>query len=181
MKRIITILVLTVTLGTLSANAQETKIAHVNTEEILYDLPEYKEMETYVKDAQESLQKELAAFEAKVKEAEAAFMALPEDASQTMKDIKRRDYEDIYQRAQAYSQNKQQEIQTTGGQLQQAMIIKVKDKIQEVCEAEGYTYIIDSSNLLAVNGGNDLTGKVRIALGLPEQPTKPATTPALPK
>jgi len=86
MKRIITILVLAFTLGTLNSNAQETKIAHVNTEEILYDLPEYKEMETYVNEAQASLQKELAAFEAKVKEAEAAFMALPEDASQTMKE-----------------------------------------------------------------------------------------------
>lgn len=175
MRNIRTIMVaLALILGATSMATAQSKIAHIDTQKLLEEMPERKSAEaqlkkleqSYTADIQASLkeletkartyQNEAAALtEAQLKAREAEFMKKSEEI-QTMENNIRQARETAYQNIQ----KKQQE-------LIEPILKKVKDAVEKVAAAQGVHYVLDSSNGsgVIVAKGTDLYSAVKKELG----------------
>jgi len=158
-------LIVLVILGTISfANAQ--KLGHANFEEIVSLMPERAAAEKEVQDLQKKLEGRLnsmvEAYQQKVAEFES-----DSTMSQAMQASVAGEIQDLQRRIQEFQQTAYTEIETKQNELMGKMFEKVRTAAVAVGEADGYTYIFDASNgTLLYAGGEDVTAKVKVQLGL---------------
>ncbi len=175
MRNIRTIMVaLALIFGATSMATAQSKIAHIDTQKLLEEMPERKSAEaqlkkleqSYTADIQASLkeletkartyQNEAAALtEAQLKAREAEFMKKSEEI-QTMENNIRQARETALQNIQ----KKQQE-------LIEPILKKVRAAVEKVAAAQGIQYVLDSSNGsgVIVAKGTDLYSAVKKELG----------------
>ncbi len=154
-------------IGSTSIMNAQSKIAHINTQELVTSMPETKaaqaELDKLRKTYQADLQTMQTELENKIKQYDA------EAASQTDEENAKRVQE---------VQGMQQSIQQYGGQAQQDMQKKELDllkpiterarlAIQKVARAQGFQYVLDSTQGQGVilADGKDLMTDVRKELG----------------
>src|SRR5690606_20356794 len=93
--------------------------------------------------------------------------------SASMKEIKRNELIELYQRVA----NWQQQGQALYQQKAQEKVIPIRDKameaIRSVAKANGYTYVFDVNSVIVAPPGDDLLEKVKKHLGIKD----PAPTP----
>lgn len=168
MKNLKTLLLIAViTLGFNNVKAQ-SKVAHINLQELISSIPEVKTMraelskleKTYVDD----LKAESISFEAKYKKYQA------EAASQTEEENQRRglEIEQGQKKLQMSQQVAQQEMGKKNDELNKKLnpiLKKVDAAVKSVAKAQGFDYVLDSSVLLVANGTN-LLASVKANLGI---------------
>lgn len=154
MKNLKTLLILAViTLGFNQVQAQ-SKVAHINMQELVKAMPETKQMndelarleKTYVDD----ISSESKALEAKYKKYQA------EAASQSNEENEKRNLEiEQGKRKLAMSQQvAQQELSKKSNEMIAPIVKKANDAINAVAKAQGFDYVIDASMLVVANGTN---------------------------
>lgn len=157
----------------LTASAQDLKFAHVNSQEILYVLPDYvkatSEMMAAQKDAQglldemlDELQKKGSAFEKN----EATW-------SQSIRESKAKELQDLQQRIQDFQQSTQQELQQLQQQKMAPLQKSVQDAIDKTAKEGGFVFVFEKASLVYVDEtkSTDITPMVRVALSIPESRT----------
>lgn len=148
--------------------AQTQKIAYVESESIVPEMPAYKkaqsELKAYTKQLQKVLQQKQAALE--------------KDYAAVMDSIQQGIMNELQkQRAQIRLQNGQQQLQQEAsnadkkvtqkeGDLIEPLYKKFNEALESVAKAEGYTYILDKQFMLYFVGGIDATDKVKAKLGI---------------
>ena len=159
MKKII--LIFAVALFTSAGFAQ--KYGHLNAQDLLKSLPEYiaaqKEMEAYG----QQKEKELMTLQQNLQEQYNKYQQDAPALSAEIKKSRENDLMELQQNIQKFQQSAQEKIQKKEIELLDPMIKKVKDAIQAVGKANGYTYIFDVSvgSLLYFDGGNDVSELVK--------------------
>lgn len=146
------------------ANAQ--KLAHANFEQIVTLMPERAEAEKEIQELQQKLEGRLNSmvetYQQKVSEFES-----DTTMSQAMQASVASEIQDLQRRIQEFQQTAYTEIETKQNELMAKMFEKVRGAAVAVGEADGYSYIFDSSNgTLLYAGGEDVTAKVKAQLGL---------------
>jgi outer membrane protein len=161
------VLAATLLIGSTSIMNAQSKVAHINTQELVTSMPETKaaqaELDKLRKTYQADLQTMQTELENKIKQYDA------EAASQTDEENAKRVQE---------VQGMQQSIQQYGGQAQQDMQKKELDllkpiterarlAIQKVARAQGFQYVLDSTlgQGVILADGKDLMTDVRKELG----------------
>ncbi len=164
MKQLKTLLIATIVFfGAQTMNAQ-TKVAHVDVNEIMTKMPA-------ILDAQKQLQKlgetysaeyntMVQEYQAKIKKYDA------EAATQTdaINQARQTEVQDMAKRIGEYQENAQKELQKKEGDLMKPILEKVKESIAKVGKAKGYQYVLNSADLLLTDGP-DLTADVKKDLG----------------
>lgn len=164
MKQLKTLLIATIVFfGAQTMNAQ-TKVAHVDVNEIMTKMPA-------ILDAQKQLQKlgetysaeyntMVQEYQAKIKKYDA------EEAGQTdaINQARQTEVQDMAKRIGEYQENAQKELQKKEGDLMKPILEKVKESIAKVGKAKGYQYVLNSADLLLTDGP-DLTADVKKDLG----------------
>lgn len=160
--------VLVLSLLALSSTANAQKIAHVNTDSLVYELA--------VKDSIEAkLQKKSAEYEAlytnltteyEMHDATLKRMEKDPNASTIVKDLQRSKVAEAYQRALKFEQDASEELQNYQQELYKPIVERVKTAITEVAKEKGYGYVINDQVLLVSPPADDLTPIVRKKLGL---------------
>lgn len=164
MKQLKTLLIATIMFfGAQTMNAQ-TKVAHVDVNEIMTKMPA-------ILDAQKQLQKlgetysaeyntMVQEYQAKIKKYDA------EAASQTdaINQARQTEVQDMAKRIGEYQENAQKELQKKEGDLMKPILEKVKESIAKVGKAKGYQYVLNAADLLLTDGP-DLTADVKKDLG----------------
>ena len=175
MRNIRTILVaLALTLGATSMATAQSKIAHIDTQKLLEEMPERKSAEAQLKKLEQNY---IADIQASVKELQTKAQTYQnEAASLTEAQLKAREAE---------FRKKSEEIATMENNIQQArqtanetlmkkqqelvepILKKVKSAVEKVAAAQGFQYVLDSSNGsgVIVAKGTDLYSAVRKELG----------------
>jgi outer membrane protein len=152
---------------------QPSKIAHVNYNEIVTNMPEYiaaeKQFEkiytTYQNDAKQ-MQDE---FQAKLKKYEEE-ASIPGKVSDAVNVVRQKEVSDMQKRIQEFGQNAQKELQQKQEDITKPIIEKVKASIEKVGKAKGFQYILNSNSnsnpdaILLADGPN-LTADVKKDLG----------------
>jgi outer membrane protein len=152
-----------------SLMAQEVKLGHVNSQEILSLMPERAVIEKTISDLQSQWEKELAKmreeYYAKVKEFQEKQATMPE----SIKSARQGEISEIEQRISTFNQTASADLQKKQQELFTPVIDKVKKAINEVGSENNYLYIFDLSTQSIIYQSpksNDVTPLVKKKLGL---------------
>ena len=152
-----------------SLMAQEVKLGHVNSQEILTIMPERTVIEKTVSDLQSQWEKELVKmreeYYAKVKEFQEKQATMPE----SIKSARQGEISDLEQRISTFNQTASEDLRKKQQELFTPVIDKVKKAINEVGSENGYLYIFDLSTQSIIYQSpksNDVTPLVKKKLGL---------------
>ena len=166
-------------LSFLSATAQ-TKIGHINFEELMGSMPELVKIEIELKEYQNSLTEQ---GQDKAKTAEEKANQFVKDSatfSESKKEIIRDEVLKLYQEAQNWQQIAQEKYNQKAQEKVIPVRLKAIEAVKLVAKENGYAYVIDeSSNALIVSpAGDDILALVKKKLGIkdpaPVSPAKPA-------
>ena len=152
-----------------SLMAQEVKLGHVNSQEILTIMPERTVIEKTVGDLQTQWEKELVKmreeYYAKVKEFQEKQATMPE----SIKSARQGEISDLEQRISTFNQTASEDLRKKQQELFTPVIDKLKKAINEVGSENGYLYIFDLSTQSIIYQSpksNDVTPLVKKKLGL---------------
>jgi outer membrane protein len=152
-----------------SLMAQEVKLGHINSQEILTLMPERATIEKTIQDLQSQWEKELVKmreeFNAKIKEYQDKQATMPE----SIKQARQSEISEIEQRIATFNQTASTDLQKKQQELFSPVIEKVKKAINEVGTENGYLYIFDLSTQSIIYQSpksNDVTPLVKKKLAL---------------
>ena len=148
------------------------KIGYVNTDEIITNMKEtqdaYTQLEAYAKDLQAQLETIQVEFNNKLQE----YQNATETMTDAVRQLKEKELTDLNTRIQEFQQVAQQDLQKKENELMAPIYEKVKNTIDEVAKAGGYTIILPGSALIYIDAAQvkDIASEVKSKLGI--------TTPA---
>ncbi|MFC3199406.1 OmpH family outer membrane protein [Parapedobacter deserti] len=161
-------------LSTGFVSAQQ-KIGHVNSNEIIQSMPEFKtantELETLQKTKQSELQQMFSEFQKKQTDAQEMYRNRSE-ANKDSIDAKLQtlsiELQDIERRLQEVQQLAEEEMGKKQEELFAPIFQKANTAVQSVAKEKGYAYVFDvaSSGIPYFAGGDDLTADVKTKLGI---------------
>jgi len=168
MKQLKTLLLATaLCIGTMSFSNAQSKIAHINTQELITAMPEMKaaqkELEALSKTYQTDIQSSVTEFQTLLKqyEAEAASKSEAENAKRGQ------EIQEKQQRIQQFQADAQKDLQKKEMDLLQPITEKAKAAILKVGRAQGYDYVLDASQGVAILAdGKNLLDDVKKELGI---------------
>ena len=168
MKQLKTILLATaLCIGTVSFSQAQSKVAHINTEELISAMPEYKaaqtQLETLGKTYQADLQNMSSEFQKKVKqyEAEAPTKTDEENAKRGQ------EVQDMQQNIREYNATAQQDMQKKQADLLKPITEKARAAILKVGRAQGFDYVLDTAQGVTILAdGKNLLDDVKKELGI---------------
>jgi outer membrane protein len=168
MKHLKTILLATaVCIGSISFSQAQNKVAHINTQELIQAMPEMKaaqkELQALQKTYETDYQASVTEFQNKVKqyEAEAATKTDEENAKRGQ------EVQGMQQNIQQFQADAAQNIRKKELDLLQPITEKAKAAILKVGRAQGFDYVLDSSQGVTILAdGKNLLDDVKKELGI---------------
>ncbi|APY11284.1 hypothetical protein BWZ22_08520 [Seonamhaeicola sp. S2-3] len=168
MKHLKTILLATaICIGSISFSQAQSKIAHINTQELIAAMPEMKnaqkELEALQKTYQTDYQSTITEFQNKVKqyEAEAPTKTDEENAKRGQ------EIQGMQQNIQQFQNDAAKDIEKKRMDLLQPITEKAKAAILKVARAQGFDYVLDSSvGVTILADGKNLLDDVKKELGI---------------
>ncbi len=152
-------------MGTTNTNAQ--KIAHIDVQKIMVEMPEFKA-------GQAELKKLYATYQKEFKEMQDAYQAKLQKYQTEAKTVSEQENQRRVKELMAMEKNiakAQQDIQQEAQKKEAELMKPIQDKllkaIKDVAKEKGYEYVFDSSgptNLIVANGP-DLYSAVKAKLG----------------
>ncbi|MFZ4723849.1 MAG: OmpH family outer membrane protein [Paludibacter sp.] len=153
----------------ISLMAEEVKLGHVNSQEILTIMPERAEIEKKISALQGQWENELVKmreeYNAKIKEYQEKQATMPE----SIKTARQAEIVEIEQRITTFNQTASADLQKKQQELFTPVVDKVKKAINDVGTENNYLYIFDLSSqgiIYQSPKSNDVTGLVKKKLGL---------------
>ncbi len=164
------IVILTIVMAAVAVQAQ-TKVGHINSSELIEAMPEADSIQKKLAKEQEQWKKILEEKDQDMRAKYAAFMEISEDpsVSNTMKEIKMQEVENLQKQYQELQQRANQELQNMQEVLLEPLLAKVKNAIAEVAKANGYAYVMETSEgsgVIYSDTKYDLLPLVKAKLGL---------------
>ena len=177
----------------ISLMAQETKLGHVNFQEIFAAMPEQATIQKSLDDQTKVIEGELAKMNeeltAKFKDFQDKQATMPE----SIKTTRQNELQDIQQRIQTFRQTASSDLEKKQQELSGPVMAKINKAIGEVAAEGKYLYIFNylpQVFIYQAPSANDITAVVKKKLGVDKAPkavdvkaaesTKPAATEAKP-
>ncbi|WP_248724223.1 OmpH family outer membrane protein [Seonamhaeicola sp. ML3] len=168
MKHLKTILLATaVCIGSISFSQAQSKVAHINTQELIAAMPEMKaaqkEIQALQKTYETDYQASVTEFQNKAKQYDA------ESATKTDEENAKRvqEIQGMQQNIQQFQADAAQNIRKKEIDLLQPITEKAKAAILKVGRAQGFDYVLDSSQGVAILAdGKNLLDDVKKELGI---------------
>ncbi len=153
MKKTIILAICLLTVGAGVALAQQ-KVGHVNANEILIALPEFKTASDSAQNLEFFYQNELKELQGDFQKRATDFQESQGSMSEAMRKIKYESLVEEEQKLQLYAQEVQKELTNKKQLLMKPLEEKLMGAIDAVAKANKYTYIIDASLLIYADGDN---------------------------
>ena len=167
MKKILLVSILA--LLSLNFFAQEVKLGHINTQELLAVLPKKIAAEETLNNHAAQLEKFRKSIEDELNKKYETYLTERESYTDLVKATKEKDLQDLQQRLATYNKTAQQDIAQKESELIQPIITEIQKAIDEVGKENGFLYIFDTAtgNVLFMSSQSiDVTPLVRKKLGL---------------
>ena len=151
-----------------SASAQAQKIAYIDPEQIIPNMPEYKAAKSELEQYKNILQKQIEGEQAKMQQYYTDVMTKVQQgvlapAQQKAEEEKLMKMQEELQRKGA---KMEEDMATKEQDLTKPMYDKFNEALKAVAKANGYAYIFDKKLLLYSEGGDDATAKLKAQLGV---------------
>ena len=169
MNKLYTLLIAIVLMTGTAMQAQTTtKFGHVDSQALLQMMPETAQAEKDLQVLQTQLESRLKELTDGYQMEIAKFQALPAETPESTVADMRDGILSIEKRIQDFQVNAEQDMMTTREGLLTPIITKLQDAINAVGEANGFTYVFDSSTgaIVYQGGGEDITPLIKTELGI---------------
>ena len=164
MKKLVIFLLMMFPLGLF---AQESKIAIVNTAEVMQAMPEFADMQKQMQEMEANYQKELKVMSDEYEKKYSDFIAQQDSLTENIRLRRMQELEDINQRSQNFIQVSQQDFNKKQGELLTPIQEKLRNAIAAVGKENGYLYILDPQIVLyKSDAAIDATAQVKAKLGI---------------
>ena len=167
MKQLFTLITSLLLLGALTPLQAQSKVAHINTQQLLSEMPEViaanKELEKLEKQYATQLDTSVKEFDTKVK----SYSADAENQTDLINQQRQTELQDLQQRIAEFRQTAAQELQKKQAEMMRPLYEKARTAIESVAQAQGFDYVLDSSagGSVILAEGKDLMGDVKQQLG----------------
>lgn len=151
----------------MGVHAQALKIGHVDSNEIMSEMPERQQVEQQLMQFEQQLEGELRTMAAEYQKKVEEYQTNVATMSNLIRQAREKEISDLQFRIQDFQQNAEQEFNEKRIELLSPLIDKIRKAIDDVGKEEGYTYILDAGTGVLLHIGasaNDLTSKVKAKL-----------------
>ena len=168
MKNLITLFIsIFFTLIPLMEISAQSKVAHINTQELISEMPEVISAQKELKKLEEQYAKEL---DSSVKEFQTKAQTYAGDAqnqTELINQQRQSELEGMQQRIQEFRDTASQELQRKSAEMMKPLYDKARKAIEKVASAQGFNYVLDSSNggSVIMAKGKNLSAEVKQELG----------------
>ena len=160
------------------ANAQ-MKMATVNSNEIVMNMPETKELQKKIQDKSAELSKQLEGMYKQYEAKMAELKGVNPQKMDAIQEAKVTELQDLQKRIEKFEQTAQKEVQQMQETLSIPILEKAKKMIEVVAAERGYSHVFDvaSGGMIVFPKGDDITDATKTKMGIPlTPPAAPATT-----
>lgn len=167
MKKILLTLIALVALP-FAVSAQEQKIAIVDVNSILMQMPETKAMQTELDNLLKKYEDTHVAMQEEFQRKYEAYAAERDTLLETIRTRREQEIQDLAKRIEDLQKVAQQDYQKKQVELITPIQKKLQDAVAAVGNENGYTYVVDASTVIFMNNSTaiDATSKVRAKLGI---------------
>lgn len=151
-----------------TAFTQNQKIAYVDPEQIIPNMPEYKAAKSELEQYQNILKKQMEGEQAKMQQYYTDVMTKVQRGE--LSPAQQKTEEDKIMKMQEELQRKGMKMEEDMGakelELTKPMYEKFNEAMKNLAKTNGYAYIFDKKFLLYSEGGDDATAKLKTQLGI---------------
>lgn len=146
----------------------QTKIGHVNFEQILSLMPESKTLSTQLDVYKKQFIDQLTTMNTELQTKSQDYQSKKATMSDAIRTAKENELQDLSKRFQDYQTTAQQQVEAKGNELTKPLIDKARTAISTVAKEKGYTYVLNTSqtDLIVSPPADDLLAAVKLKLGL---------------
>ena len=147
----------------------QAKFGHMNSQEVISAMPEFKKAQTDLETMQKNYQDEMKRSQDEFNKKYQEFVQQADSLPKNIAERRQKELQDMDQRAQQFQQEAYQSLQKAQQDAMAPIIQKVNDAVQAIGKAEGYTYIFDLASTSIPYVGThsvDVTAKVKAQLGI---------------
>lgn len=168
MKSLLIAAVMFLGVGATSSAFAQTKIAHIDVQALITEMPAMKAAETELKTLGEKYQKEYGTMVTEYQNKVQKYSTEAATVTETINEERQKEVEAMLQRIQQFQTTASQELQKKEVDLTQPIFEKARTAIQKVARAKGIQYVFDASmgsGVLLADGDN-LAADVKKELGI---------------
>lgn len=164
----IVLLVAFLFVSTVAVYAQGQKVAYIDPEQIIPNMPEYKAAKSELESYKNILQKQLEGEQAKMQQYYTDVMTKIQRGE--LSPAQQKSEEDKLMKMQEELQRKaakmEEDMLAKEQELTKPMYDKFNDALKSVAKSSGYAYVLDKKLLLYSEGGEDATAKIKAQMGI---------------
>lgn len=148
--------------------AQNTKIGHINTNDLIMVMPEREEAEKALETFAKSLENQLTSMSLEYEKKLTDYQNNISVMSDPVKESKAEELQDLERRIREFQRKAQESLQKKENDLMEPIIEKANVAIKAVADANKYAYILDTSVgvVLHFPAGDDILPLVKKQMGL---------------
>lgn len=163
-KIVVALVLLVATTGFVNA---QNKIAHINVQQLLSEMPEMKKAEAELKKLQETYRADIESSMTELKNKYTQYQNEATSKSEEENQKRAVELQGFERNIQEAQQAAQQELQKKQGELLGPISEKAKTAIEKVAAAQGIDYVVDSTEGggIIVAKGKDILPEVKKQLG----------------
>ena len=172
------VIIMALILAPLSLFAQQ-KFGHFDSSVIVQAMPEYKTSQTELQTLSKQYEDELTRMRDELQKKSQEYDKQRDSLPDNVKQRREQELNELGQKIQTFEQVANQDIQQQQQKLMAPIYEKINTAIKAVGDENGYTYILEDSQVIYKNPtANDVTPLVKAKLNLKDAPATPTTTPA---
>jgi outer membrane protein len=160
MKKLVVVFAIFVSLTSIA----QSKIGHVNTQQLLDTLPSRKAAMSQIEDFEKRGMEELKEMEAELQKKYSKYMAEQATLTPVLKQYEEEQIQKKQQAMQQREQELQQKMQQLGNELNEPILKRVKKAIEIVAARKKLSYVLDETSTLYFAGGINITSEVMAEL-----------------
>ncbi len=162
------------TIGAFSVQAQKvsTKVAVINTQEILQLMPEYDSASIAMQEKYAQMEQQLQMMMEELQNKQTDLERQQDSLTPMWKSMRMQEIKDLQSRIQQFQTGAQQELTDFQNKLIADILEKIQVVVEEVAKENGYSHVIDNSSqvLLYFDESFDITTLVKNKLNLKDKP-----------
>jgi outer membrane protein len=157
-----------IALLTTGVNAQTTKFGHINSAELLQQMPATKSadssLQKYARELDSQYKTMVTEYQSKLQ----SFQSSSDLMADAVKQSKIKELTDLETRIQDFQESAQESVQKKKQELYSPIIDKAEKAIKDIAREKNYAYILDTSTgtVLFAQESDDITKMVKDKLGL---------------
>ncbi|HLW31738.1 MAG TPA: OmpH family outer membrane protein [Aequorivita sp.] len=162
------LLALVIFAGATSFMNAQSKVAHINAQELIESMPEYKSAQTQLDKVQKSYDTEIKAMMKELDTKAKQFDS--ESSTKTDEENQKRveELQNMQNNVQTYRQQALQDLEKKRADIFKPILEKAQSTIQKVGRAQGFQYVLDSTlgSGIILADGKDLMADVKKDMGI---------------